>query len=167
MLDLSETGAINGFTAVISAAALVLVALIGRWQLNGRREARVASQHLHDKQEELAEAVKPSNGHETIGEGVQAIEAHLERIDTRLEEGEHRFDRIENLFDKRGERIEKLEDKASETLALVAENHGLFKNYIEAWTPLAARAVGEWGIDGTTHTKEPKERKDHGRRRDK
>jgi hypothetical protein len=24
----------------------------------------------------------------------------------------------------------------------------MFKNYIEAWTPLAARAVGEWGVDG-------------------
>lgn len=164
---MSESGAINGFTAFISAAALVLVALIGRWQLAGRREARQDSVHLHEKQEELAQAVKPSNGHNTIGQGVQAIEEHLERIDARLVEGEERFGRLETLFDKRGERIEKLEDKASETLALVAENHGLFKNYIEAWTPLAARAVGEWGIDGTTHKEDPKERKDHGRRKDK
>jgi hypothetical protein len=158
---------VAAFTAFISAAALVLVAFIGKWQLNGRREAKAANHQLHEKQDELAKAVEPTNGHNTLGEGIQSIEEHLERIDTRLVEGEHRFDRIEDLFDKRGERIDKLEDKAAETLQLVAENHGLFKNYIEAWTPLAARAVGEWGIDGTTHHEDPKERKDRGRRRDK
>ena len=159
---LSEAAGISAFTAVISAAALVLVALIGRWQLVGRRDAKADSDHLHAKQDALAEAVKPFNGHDTLGQGIEAIEDHLQRIDDRLMEGEERFTRLERAFDQRGERIEKLEDKAAETLALVGENHGLFKNYIEAWTPLAARAVGEWGPDGTKE-----KRSDHGRRRDK
>ena len=162
LVALTEAGGISAFTAFISASALVLVAFIGKWQINGRREAQEDRQVLHEKQDALAEAIKPANGHDTIGEGIEAIEQHLSRIDDRLAEGEDRFTRLERAFEHRGERIEKLEDKAAETLALVGENHGLFKNYIEAWTPLAARAVGEWGPDGTKE-----KRKDHGRRHDK
>jgi hypothetical protein len=149
ILAITETGAINAFTAFISAAALVLVAFIGRWQLTGRQEARKDSKYLHEKQEELAQAVLPSNGHDTLGEAIEGLENHLNRIDARLIEGEGRFARIEGDLAARGPRIDKLEERSSETLNLVAENHSLFKNYIEAWTPLAARAVGEWGADGT------------------
>jgi predicted nucleic acid-binding Zn-ribbon protein len=103
---------------------------------------------LHDKQTELTEAIAPSNGHDSLGQALEAVENKLDAIDTRLVEGDERFGRIEESLNERSPRIDHLEDRSAETLALVAENHAMFKNYIEAWTPLAARAVGEWGVDG-------------------
>jgi hypothetical protein len=169
VIGLTETGGIALSTAFLSAFALVMVAWIGNRQRINRNEANADRQVLFDRQGELQDAVKPANGHDTLGQALEEIAnsqremtVQLDRVDVRLAEGEQRFDRIEATLNDRGTRIERIEEKSAETLALVGDNHHLFKNYIEAWTPLAARAVGEWGADGTKE-----KRKDHGRRHDK
>jgi hypothetical protein len=104
--------------------------------------------------------LSPENGYESIGQGVAAIEKQLVQIDGRLQEGDERFERIETLLDNRGHIIASLESKTAETLALVGDNQDLMKRYITAWTPLSARAVKEWGEDGTKKSKKNKRRKE-------
>jgi hypothetical protein len=155
MVALSESGNISLVTAVLSATALVFVALIGRRQKEVHSQAVTDRKLLRENTQDIKDAIRPENGHATIGQGVESIgelardmATKLDRIDIRLAEGEERFDRIEEMLDAREIRIKKLDDKSAEVLALVGDNHAMFKNYIEAWTPLAARAVGEWGVDG-------------------
>jgi hypothetical protein len=163
LIALTETGGIALVTAFLSSLALILVAIIGRRQTAVHTQAVQDRQLLRQNTQDIKDAIRPENGHSTIGQGVESIAelardmaTQLDRIDTRLAEGEERFGRIEDTLDAREIRIKKLDDKSAEVLALVGDNHAMFKNYIEAWTPLAARAVGEWGADGMTETKKKK-----------
>jgi hypothetical protein len=155
MMGLTETGGIALVTAFLSSVAIVLVAIIGRRQTAVHTQAVKDRKLLHENTQNIKDAIKPGNGDETIGQGVEGIavttlemKKQLDGVIRRLSEGDARFERIEDLFSERGARIDKMDERSAETLAMVGDNHAMFKNYIEAWTPLAARAVGEWGVDG-------------------
>lgn len=126
---------------------------------NSRKRGRDAA----EDREHIKAALQPENGYDSIGQGITAIEQKLVKIDQRLEEGQQWMDTTQMELEAREPRIKSLEAKTAETLAIVGENHALFKNYIESWTPLAARAVGEWGADGQlekqTVTRTSKKRK--------
>jgi len=103
MIALTEAGGISLGTAVISAAALVLVAWLGNRQRIGRAEAKAEN-------EALAEAVKPTNGHETLGEGVAAIEDRIVALDAKVTKALEDAEAYRRSTDSR---LESLEDVAT------------------------------------------------------
>lgn len=146
MIALSEGGGIALAAALVSGVTAVLVAFMAQQTI--RSQHRVSAQ-----QKEVIDKVTPTNGYDTLGEAIEAIENTLLRIDQRLQEGDNRFGRIEVLLDQRGKTIGSLEEKTAETLHLVGENHAVFKRYIDSWTPLSERAIQEWGTDGQKRKK--------------
>jgi uncharacterized membrane-anchored protein len=146
MVMLSEGAGIALAAALISGVTAVLVAFMAQSTLRSQHRASAERQ-------EVIEKITPTNGYDTLGDAIEALEETLIRIDARLRDGDDRFGRIEVLLDQRGKIIGSLESKAAETLYLVGENHAEVKKYIEAWTPLSERAVDEWGVDGKKRRK--------------
>jgi hypothetical protein len=143
---LSEGAGIALAAALISGVTAVLVAFMA--------QSTVRSQHRASaERQEVIEKITPTNGYDTLGDAIEALEKTLMGIDARLRDGDDRFGRIEVLLDQRGRIIGSLESKATETLHLVGDNHAVFKKYIEAWTPLSERAIEEWGADGRKRKK--------------
>ena len=91
MLGITEPSIVALVSGALSGFTLILVALIGT---RGRRDARAAETDRAD----ILDAVKPTNGHDSLGAGLAAIE-------DRLIEGDKRFDRIEVKLDEQNERF--------------------------------------------------------------
>jgi hypothetical protein len=103
MIALTEHGYISLANAILAAGAVVLVAWIGRRQRVNREETR-------QENEKLTAAVQATNGHETLGEGVAAIEERLIALDQKLDAA------LEEATEFRREtqdRLESLEDVAT------------------------------------------------------
>jgi len=103
MIALTEAGGISLGTAIISAAALVLVAWLGNRQRIGRAEAKAENAVL-------AKAVEPTNGHETLGEGVAAIEDRIVALDAKVTQALEEAEAFRRSTDSR---LESLEDVAT------------------------------------------------------
>ena len=106
MIALSEAGGISLGTAVISAAALVLVAWLGNRQRVGRAESKAENAAL-------AKAMAPTNGHATLGEGVSAIEDHVLALDAKVTKALKDAETYRRSTD---ERLESLEDVATKPM---------------------------------------------------
>ena len=103
MIALTEAGGISLGTAIISAAALVLVAWLGNRQRIGRAEAKAENAVL-------AKAVEPTNGHETLGEGVAAIEDRIVALDAKVTKALEEAQAFRHSTDSR---LDSLEDVAT------------------------------------------------------
>ncbi|MGH2595790.1 MAG: hypothetical protein ACRDH7_07480 [Actinomycetota bacterium] len=111
MLALGEAFWGTVITAILSGATLVTVAIIGR--------------NTKARQQETHRLVTPENGHESIGEGLQAIEEQLEgarservEIDTRLS---RHIGSVATQLEEGRDRFERIDEKLTETLHLAAE----------------------------------------------
>lgn len=108
--------------SVLAAVAIVMVALIGRWQRQGRKEATKDREALHAKQSEISNRLDGENGHPSLGAGIAAIEER----------------QIEQQ-----QAVDKLTAQTSETLMLAAETRSemrhqrtLLDKHLDEWDPL-------------------------------
>ena len=111
---LSETGKLTLFNSILVAATGLGVAVIAKMRTRDKQEAQerhdVAAADraaLVEQTAQVAELVRPKNGHDSLGDGVAAIEE-------RLIAGEQRFDAIDVKLDERGARLEAIEATAAE-----------------------------------------------------
>ena len=147
-LTLSETGKISLFNTLLISLSGLGVALIARQGTVRHNEAKQDREALAAKTDavaaelaqktdavaaDLKQAVKPENGHDTIGQGIAAIEE-------RLIEGEKRFDRIDYQV---GETLAQVNDIRS---AQRVTNEALAK-HLDEWDPLLEWAEREAARD--------------------
>lgn len=166
MLALTESGFISLATALIAGSTTVLVAFLAHANQRDQKEAREHRKQATTERAELAEAVRPTNGHDTLGQGIAELEMLarstqeqvtintrvIKQISDRLREGEERFGRIE---EKQSEMLAQ-HGEARGTIRQVAETLERLRAGFERDDPLRRRAVEEWGPDGKQY---PKKRK--------
>lgn len=86
------------YTAMITMLGLVLSTLgVAVVNLRGSRKR---GQEAKQGRDSIKAQLTPTNGYDSLGDGLQAIEDKLSHIDERLQEGDDRFVRIEGLLSK-------------------------------------------------------------------
>lgn len=113
---------LNTLNLVITGGVTIIVAWLGVQRRNDKKQAEVRHSEAVVERAELKEAVKPSNGHDTLGEALEAVEKRIHEMAERLARGDARFDNMEEAEHRIAEQLAivttTLTDKLAEVLAL-------------------------------------------------
>lgn len=114
--------ALNTVNLIVTGAVAVILGFVNARQKRDKKEAEERHTTAVTEREELKAAVKPTNGHDTLGEALEAVEKRVNEMAERLARGDARFDNMEEAEHRIAEQlavvVQTLGDKLSEVLAL-------------------------------------------------
>lgn len=110
--------------------------------------AAVIAYSNHRQGRRISEQVQPENGMR-LGELVEQVSKTVDVIDGRVHDGSKRADRLETAVDRVEEKVDAIDGRVRETSQRLTNVGDKLDGHIEDSAPLLARAIRDWGPEGT------------------